>query len=212
MKPLTLLAAASLLTAASALHAQDVRITTFKAESTFSLNGQTFTVTRNQDTSAVLTGDLARTSRVCPPDCLQPISLSDGVATLGELEVLAFLEQSVTDGTGLLLDARNPAAFASGSIPGAVNVPSTTLTEENRYRDDILRALGATNSADGTLDFTNAMTLALFSGGVWSADAPTAIRDLLTAGYPPEKLLYYRGGIQAWAQVGLTLHPTQTPG
>lgn len=212
MKPIKMLAAASLMAMATGLQAQDVRITTFKSDSTFTLNGQTFTIARNQDQSAVLTDDLARTSRACPPDCLQPLSLGDGVTTLGELEVLTFLEQKVTESEGLLLDSRSPAAFASGSIPGAVNVPSETLTADNRFRDDILRALGAVSRADGALDFSGAMTLALFSGGAWSSDAPAAISNLLAAGYPPEKLLYYRGGIQSWALMGFPLIPTQNPG
>jgi hypothetical protein len=45
--------------------------------------------------------------------------------------------------------------------------------------------------------------MALFSGGVWSNDAPNAIGHLLRAGYPANKLFYYRGGMQAWAHVGL---------
>lgn len=204
--------AAILMTTAATAQAQDVRITTFKEDATYSLNERTFTIARNQDTSATLQGEFARTSRACPPDCLQPMSLADGVATFGELEVITFLEDIVTGGSGLLLDARDPADFAAGSIPGAVNVPHTTLAEDNRFRVDILRALGATPRADGTLDFTNAMALTLFSGGVWSSDAPTAIGNLLSAGYPPEKLFYYRGGMQAWVHVGLSVQPPQNPG
>lgn len=204
--------AAALVVTAPAVLAQDVRITTFKDESTFTLNGRSYAITRNQDTAATLQGEFARTSRACPPDCLQPMSLADGVGTFGELEIIAFLENTVADGTGLLLDARAPADFARGSIPGAVNVPFTTLAENNRFRGDILRALGAVPRSDGTLDFTNAMALTLFSGGVWSADAPTAIRNLVSAGYPPEKLSYYRGGMQAWVHVGLSVQFPQNPG
>lgn len=200
------------LIAGSGVKAQDVRITTFKDDSTFALNGRTFTVTRNQDTNATVTGEFALTSRACPPDCLQPMIVSQGVQTVGELELLGFLEHDVTNGRGLLLDARDPVDFANGSIPAAVNVPFMTLHEDNRYRVDILRALGATPRSDGTLDFTNAMALAVFSGGVWSDDAPTAIENLLSAGYPPEKLFYYRGGMQAWVHVGLTVQRNQNPG
>ncbi|MCF2871725.1 rhodanese-like domain-containing protein [Octadecabacter sp. G9-8] len=194
----------ALLLATSAA-AQDVRITTFKDDSTFTLNGRTFTVTRDQNTAATLQGDFARTSRACPPNCIQPMIAATGVATYGELEVLGFMETKVTDGAGLLLDVRNPDAFATSSIPGAVNVPFMTLTDENRFRKDILRALGAVDAAGDTLDFTNAMSLTVFSGGVWSSDAITAINNLLSAGYPARKLSYYRGGMQAWLHVGLTV-------
>lgn len=185
--------------------AQDVRITTFKEDSTFTLNGRSFTVTRDQNTAAVLQGDFTRTSRACPPNCIQPMIAATGVATYGELEVLGFLETKVSDGAGLLLDVRDPSAFGTASIPGAVNVPFMTLTEENRFRDDILRALGAVDADNGALDFSNAMSLTVFSGGVWSGDAPTAIKHLLSAGYPANKLSYFRGGMQAWLHVGLTV-------
>lgn len=193
------------LLAGPAAMAQDVRITTFKDDSTFTLNGRAFTVTRIQNTANVLTGEFALTSRACPPNCLQPMILSDGVATFGELEVMEFLEDMVSSGRGLLLDSRAAADFGRGSIPGAVNVPFMTLDVENQYRADILRALGAVPSQNGSLDFDNAMSLTLFSGGVWSADAPRAVSNLLAAGYPPEKIFYYRGGLQAWMHVGLTV-------
>ncbi|MCF2905834.1 rhodanese-like domain-containing protein [Octadecabacter sp. CECT 8868] len=194
----------SALVIGSAVEAQDVRITTFKSDSTFTLNGRTFTVSRDQNRDNILTGEFARTSRACPPNCLQPMTAADGVATVGELEVLDFLENEVTDGRGLLLDTRGADAFSSSSILGAVNVPYATLGSDNRYRTDILLALGAVRTSNGALDFQNAMSLTLFSGGVWSSDARTAVSNLIESGYPPEKLFYYRGGLQAWMHVGLT--------
>ena len=190
---------------ASSAAAQDVRITTFKDDSTFILNGRTFTVTRDQNTAARLPDAFALTSRACPPNCIQPMIAATGVATYGELEVLGFLETKVTDGAGLLLDVRDPAVFGTGSIPGAVNVPFMTLGDENRFRNDILRALGAVDGTGDVLDFSDAMSLTVFSGGVWSSDARAAINNLLSAGYPANKLSYYRGGMQAWVHVGLTV-------
>jgi rhodanese-related sulfurtransferase len=95
------------------------------------------------------------------------MDISDGITTLGDLELLDFLENRVSGGTGLLLDTRVPAEFATGSIPDGVNVAVATLDPENRFRDDILRALGAVAQFDGSLDFTNALALTLYSGGVW---------------------------------------------
>ncbi|SLN30170.1 rhodanese-like domain-containing protein [Pseudooctadecabacter jejudonensis] len=196
---------AVLLAWSTAAVAQDVRITTFKGSSTFTLNGETFTVIRNPDTSAVITGDFARTSRACPPDCLQPMVAATGVATLGELEVLAFLETAVTEGRGLLIDARASDDYATGAIPGSVNIPAITLSAENRFRKDILRALGAVDINDETMTFDGAMDLTFYGGGAWSSDAPDAISYLIEAGYPPSKLRFYRGGLQAWLSVGLSI-------
>lgn len=203
---------AFLMLIAAPVLADDVRITTLKEDSTFTLNDRSFTISRIQDTTNALTGPFTLTSRVCPPNCLQPMTIAAGVVTLGELEVLTFLETDVAGRKGLLLDSRLPEDFATGSIPSAVNVPYATLIAENPYRSDILRALGAVALSDGRLDFANSMSLALFGGGVWSNDAPMAISHLLAAGYPPEKLFYYRGGMQAWVQVGLTVQVPQTPG
>lgn len=197
----------SAVAAGTAAQAQDVRITTFKSNSTFVLNGQTFTIARNQDTAATLQGEFARTSRECPPDCIQPLLAAPGVTTMAELELLAFLETRAAEGAGLLIDARLPDSFAQATVPGAVNVPYLTLDAENRFRNDILRALGAVEQSDGRWDFSAALDLVLFCNGAWSNDAPTGIEHLLAAGYPAEKLRYYRGGMQAWLGFGMT---TQT--
>ncbi len=128
-----------------------------------------------------------------------------GVETVGEVEVISFLENNVAGGTGLLIDSRVPDGFAKGTIPGAVNVPFATLDPTNPpYRDEILKALGATQSG-GTWDFSGAMALTLFCNGPWCDQSPRAIRSLLAAGYPAEKISYYRGGgMQLWLLLGLT--------
>lgn len=42
-----------------------------------------------------------------------------------------------------------------------------------------------------------------FCNGPQCPQSPTAIRKLLSAGYPPEKILYYRGGMHDWITLGL---------
>ena len=192
--------------------AQDVRITDSQANATFSLNGQTFTISRIQDQSHRLSGEFARTSRACPPACIQPMRAARGVATMGELEVMDFLKANVSTSTGLLVDARLPADFAGGAIPGAVNVPTETLAPGNPYRPDILRALGARDVAGGQFDFSGALELMVYGDGPWSDTARLMIRNLLDAGYPPEKITYYRAGMQGWVSFGLTTARPQTQG
>lgn len=187
--------------------AEDVRITADIAAKQIVLNGQTINIGRIQDKANVLTGEFTKTSRACPPFCIHPISAGAGVETLGEIEVLAFLENNVAQGTGLLIDSRVPEWFAKGTIPGAVNVPFTTLEPTNPYRDEILKALGGVKTASGW-DFSAALDLAMFCNGPWCDQSPRAIRNLTEAGYPPEKLRYYRGGMQLWLLLGLSV---QTP-
>ena len=187
--------------------AQEVMLADGMADLRFTLRGQEIVIARNQDPDAMLTGDFARVSRACPPFCIQPMTPVPGVATVGELDLFAFLRDKASAGTGVLLDARLPEWFAKGSIPGAVNVPFATLDPANPYRNDILEALGGKPVAGspGAFDFSEAPDLMLFCNGAWSDQAIRALQALRDAGYPAEKLSYYRGGMQDWSVLGLTV-------
>ncbi|WIV50951.1 rhodanese-like domain-containing protein [Marivivens sp. LCG002] len=194
---------------ATGTSAQTVKITEDKASVSFVLNGQSYTIERNQDENATLEAEFTKTSRSCPPFCVQPISIAEGVETYGELEILGFLENEVAGGTGLLVDARLPEFYVKGTIPGALNIPFSALSADNPYLTDILKALGA-KDAGGSLDFSSALQLALFCNGPWCGQSPRAITELLDAGYPAERIKYYRGGMQDWLGLGLsTIIPNQ---
>ncbi|UYV37870.1 rhodanese-like domain-containing protein [Rhodobacteraceae bacterium D3-12] len=184
--------------------AQDVNITPELANRTFILKGEPVVIERIQDPTHTLAPDYTKTSRACPPACIQPLTAAPGVATIAELEVMDFLEQRVATGGGLLVDTRAPDGFNTATLPGAVNVPLATLEPTNPYRDEILKALGARQTSAGW-DFSNALELALFCDGPWCSETPRAIRNLTDAGYPAAKLKYYRGGMQLWQLFGLSL-------
>ena len=179
--------------------AQDPALTPFNT----TINGAAITITRAPDPAAQLTGEFARTSRPCPEFCIQPMVAAAGVVPVGELELLAFLQDSVSLGTGLLVDARLPEWFAKGAIPGAVNVPFATLAGDNPYQRDILLALGAQPDGDG-LDFSNARQLMIYGNGPWDAQGTVAVRHLVAAGYPADMITNYRGGFQSWLHLGLS--------
>lgn len=183
--------------------AQDVRITADMPGAFIEVNGQILNINRIQDQEHRLDSDFTKTSRACPPFCIHAMSAGEGVETVGELEVIAFLQDYVAEGKGLLIDSRIPAWYEKGSIPGAINIPFSTVEETNPYRDDILKALGATQDGDAW-DFENASDLLLYCNGPWCDQSPRAIQNLLQAGYPAEKLRYYRGGMQNWLMMGLT--------
>lgn len=186
------------LTLAGAAAAQEVWLTEDQRDLTITLalTGQTLTIDRRQDQG------IDPALMQCPPFCLQPITVAADVRTLGEIEVLDFLRDSVAPGTGLLIDSRLPGFLDAGTIPGAVNVPFVTLEPDNPVRDDILRALGATGEA-GQLRFDAAMSLVVFCDGPASDQSARAILALLDAGYPAEKLGHYRGGMFDWRGLGL---------
>jgi len=167
--------------------------------------GQLVRIQRIQDTSNRLDNSFAKTSRPCPPFCIHAMRAAVGVETVGEMELLDFLITKVRNNQGLLIDARLPEWHQRGTIPGAVNIPWTILAAgpDNPYTAKILKALDAVEQ-NGEWDFRSALDLMLFCNGPWCDQSPRAIRNLLALGYPPQKLYYYRGGVQVWQLLGLT--------
>ncbi len=173
-------------------------------------NGETVRIQRNQSTKNTINPAYARTSRDCPPFCIQPAQLAEGVETIAELEMLEYLRQvSAGNSDVLVIDSRTPDWVSKGTIPGSVNIP-WTLIKPGAGADpfsiaDILEQRFNAISLEGLWDFSNAKTLVLFCNGMWCGQSPTNIKTLLRFGYPPQKLKWYRGGMQAWESLGLTV-------
>jgi rhodanese-related sulfurtransferase len=171
-------------------------------------HGRKITIMRNQDQGNAINPEFARTSRKCPPFCIQPIKLAPGVNNVAELEVLHFLKQ-ISDGdtSVLVIDSRTSAWVEKGIIPGTVNIPWETLdigkSEPVAVKAILETQLGA-RQRDGFWDFDEARTLVLFCNGSWCGQSPTTIKGLLKIGYPAHKILWYRGGMQDWESLGLT--------
>lgn len=192
---------------ATSSFAQDVWITADTPFVEIEVNHEFFVIERDQSNDAVVPVAFAKTSRPCPPFCVHPMSVADGVETLGELELISFLEDKVQAGEGLLVDARTPRFYEAGTIPGSINLPFNLLTvgENNPFLGPILTQLGGEAQSDGSWNFDNAPELALFCNGPWCDQSPRAIRNLMSVGYPADKLYYYRGGMQSWLMLGLTV-------
>jgi rhodanese-related sulfurtransferase len=165
--------------------------------------GNPVRIQRIQDQGNKLIDDFAKTSRPCPPFCIHPIKAAPGVDTVGELELLDFMRKEVKEGRGLIIDSRLPEFYRIETIPTAVNIPFTVIRPDNKRIDLILNVLGAVK-AGSTWDFRNAKSLALFCNGPWCDQSSRAIQALIGLGYPPEKLKYYRDGMQLWRVLGLT--------
>ena len=114
---------------------------------------------------------------------IMPITLAPGVRTVGEQEVIAHIDAGLP-----LIDCRLERYLAAGTLPTARWLPHTDLP-------------GRTGEIDPSLDTI------LFCNGPQCAATPDAIRTLLDAGHPAERLLYYRGGIHDWVTLGLPLEP-----
>lgn len=203
-----------------------VKITKDKSYTTVNVDGKLIKVQRIQDTSHVIDGSYAKTSRPCPPFCINPLKINPKVHTVAELEVIDFMETSLYRGTGVMIDARTPSWHKKGTIPGSINVPFTVFekgTDDPEMaevleklgaveRDDVnpvIRAIEKLGFLDGDQktdewDFSHAKEVLLWCNGPWCGQSPRAIRALIKAGYPAEKLYWYRGGMQMWQSLGLT--------
>ena len=147
--------------------------------------------TNRPDTSA--TKRLLGTRRSCPSRCVQPHQAAEGVATIGELETIQLLKMH----SGYLIDVRIPSLYSVGTIPGAVNIP---------YRL-IVRRLNKLGCTKGTFKWSclHAKDIVLFCDGPAGYEAPRAIRQIIRSGYPASKIRYFRGGLQSWNHLGLTV-------
>ncbi len=186
----------------------EVRISADLASVDVMHEGRMVTIMRNQNQENSINPEYAKTSRKCPPFCIQPSELALGVKTVAELEMLHFLKK-ISDGDAslLVIDSRTPAWVAKGIIPGTVNIPWDTLdigkSDPAAVQGILENQLGASRQ-DEVWNFDMAKTLLLFCNGSWCGQSPTTIKGLLKIGYPAQKILWYRGGMQDWESLGLT--------
>jgi len=228
--------AAGILTVATGLMcshaiAVDVKLTDYLAYVEVEHAGEPVRVQRIQDQENILTDGFAKTSRKCPPFCIQPMSVAPGVDTVGEVEIFRFMDRQHAAGTGMIVDARTPSWHAKGTIPGSVNIPFTQFSGNDddpetiaalekvggvrrgevgwitRSLEKLLAALGLFDAHMKTdkWDFSEAKDLIFWCNGPWCGQSPRAIKALLGHGFPAVKVSYYRGGMQMWKVLGLTV-------
>ena len=166
-------------------------------------------IMRNQNQKNTINPAFAKTSRKCPPFCIQPATLAPGVETIAEVEMLDYLKRmSEGDDNIVVIDSRTPAWVAKGTIPGAVNIPWTSLNPAKGADPisigEILEGRFNARNLEGLWDFREARTLVMFCNGMWCGQSPNNIKNLLGFGYPADKIKWYRGGMQNWETLGLT--------
>jgi rhodanese-related sulfurtransferase len=175
-------------------------------------DGKKVKITRNQNNKNTVNPSFAKTSRPCPPFCIQPSSLAPGIETIGEIEVIDYLKKMAAgDNTILVVDSRTPDWVKKGTIPGARNIPWTKLNPAKgadpiSIMEIMEKEFGVTES-EGLLNFEKAKTLVMFCNGMWCGQSPNNIKNLLTFGYPAHKIKWYRGGMQDWEILGLSTVP-----
>ena len=189
-------------------------------------SGKEVSIMRDQNNAATVDPAFGKTSRPCPPFCIQPISLGHGVQTIGEVEVIDYAKK-MSDGNKniVLVDSRTPDWVARGTIPSAINISWIDLTPKKGAttegimkvmttmfgvkikdeKDDVDVDEAIANGDTSTVfDFAHAKTLVMFCNGMWCGQSPASIAALIKFGYPADKIKYYRGGMQDWKILGLT--------
>lgn len=141
---------------------------------------------------------------------IQPFQFHKDIKTIAELEVLDFIlnKSSKNPTKYILVDSRKFDWFNAGTIPSAVNIPFDELEYDEDFELEYEKAyenLGVKILGKNKFDFSNAKTVLFFCNGSWCSQSPQAMKKLIKFGYPKEKMLWYRGGIAAWAGVSLTL-------
>lgn len=201
MRKLTAIGAVACGLFASVAFAQDQAL---EAKASFVFNGEQIQISRDTGTALQHAATFAGVINTCGAPCIVPMEVAQGVPTFGETEVLSFLINEVANATGLLVDARMPNDRARGFIPGSVNLPYATMDSGTSFLTEIFTALGA-RALDGAFNFADAQSLLVYDTGPSSDDAGRLVNNLLAAGYPSEKIKYYRGGMQVWAVLGFSI-------
>lgn len=188
--------------------------------------GKPTKITRVQDNGNTVNPAFAKTSRPCPPFCIQPMSLGKGIQTIGEVEVINYADKmSKGDKNIMLVDSRTPDWVAKGTIPGAVNVSWVELTpKKGATTEGIIKVMTgqfgvklaagkddvdvdeaiANGDTSKVFDFSGAKTLVMFCNGMWCGQSPASIAALRKFGYPADRIKYFRGGMQTWEILGLS--------
>ena len=123
---------------------------------------------------------------------IRPMVPTPGVTPVGELEVIAALQ----DSDSIVVDTRTEETQYGGTIPGSVNIAYDVIA-------DRLDELGCTRAESGWR-CENALDTVLYCNGPNCGQSPRAMAAMVKAGFPASKLSYYRGGMLAWTSLGLT--------
>jgi rhodanese-related sulfurtransferase len=164
--------------------------------------GRPVTLQRNQNPNNKIVELYQRTNqgKIQPMHPFAP----HAVETIGELEMIDYLVQhSKGDESLLIVDSRTADWVARGTIPGSINIPYTTFKDSARAAEVMENQFGV--EVTDVMDFSHAKTLVMFCNGNWCGQSPAAIRKLLSLGYPAAKIKYFRGGMQSWHALGLTV-------
>lgn len=169
------------------------------------------------DAQSIFSGEYA--AKNVPKECqksfvtvvgkAQPMMIEEGIKTVGEVEVLAFIKNKLGQFPDdyILVDSRKKDWFEQMTIPSSVNIPYDEIEYDDKSPEDFKRVMKLLNfqQVGGKYDFSHTKTALFFCNGAWCVQSSNAIQKLIKMGYPKEKLLWYRGGLQDWLLFGFSV-------
>ncbi len=168
-------------------------------------SGRDIKIIRVQEVSHKLLDDFTKTSRPCPPFCIQSTKINPNIDTIAELEIFKFMKEKITNQKGIIIDSRLKNWFEIETIPSAINIPYPIILHSKKEKiAQIFKLLGMKIENNGEWNFDNAKELTIFDNGLWCSQASFLIKGLLKYHYPSSKIHYYRDGLQGWKLLGLT--------
>ena len=118
---------------------------------------------------------------------IQPMEPAPGVLAIGEKELLELVASGAP-----LVDGRTRDFYEEATLPGARSIP---------FHDAVARRE----------ELEGIEQVVLFCNGPQCPQSPTAIRELVEAGFPAGRIRYYRGGMHDWVTLGLPTEPGREP-
>lgn len=137
---------------------------------------------------------------------ISPMNLHKKIETYGEMEVLAFIEKMQDNDNMLFIDTRDEEWYEYNTIPGAINIHYVYIMMQKTFPEEYkvsLEKLGVMVTKK-SYDFSQVKTILLFCNGSWCSQSPKMIKALLALGYPPQKMKWYRGGMDDWLGLSMT--------
>jgi len=135
-----------------------------------------------------------------------PMQIHKDIETYGEVEVMEFIKEIQHDDTMLFIDTRDEEWYTYRTIPGAMNIHYVYIMKPEVFEEEYkasLEKLGIIGTKK-PFDFSQAKTILLFCNGAWCSQSPNMVKTLLALGYPPEKIKWYRGGMDDWLGLSMT--------
>ena len=137
---------------------------------------------------------------------ISPMQIHKSIETYGEVEVVDYIKEMQHNSAMLFIDTRGEEWYEYRTIPGAMNIHYVYIMEPEIFEKEYKASLEKLGVQGGKkpFDFSQAKTILLFCNGSWCSQSPKMIKALLALGYPPEKMKWYRGGMDDWLGLSMT--------